>query len=560
LAAGWQRTEIPFAALRSAGRARMPRWMNLAGHEMLALSYEAAGRTRRLFFLPGEVAFLSPTNHSAATAEWLKAIGGAAEAATGQKLTGNLDSPEIVPVSPWGASLMFAPMVFALAMFSFLLMADHGPGPLVFFLPILMVFIGCVAAMASLQRRRFSGPLYPPAPGSPKRSAVPLVLAGSLILFLCLGAAVAFYPHLTADRFGPEHEFMLLQPAPDVPSVLNFGDDRGLTPPDDLANKLAAGTIDLGLEDRQWLRTAGGDAALNASSPGTLRLFEGFCFEIHGGTTFDNITPALVVASMTRLWSGRPGPLREPEMFSATPAGPSGVVAFVTREGALGVLEIVGATKDPHPLLIRYKLVHPGTIPSANWRDSGTGLPRRFEPAAAVTGQSAIPASAGPVAVAPIAPAIAVPSPAFGPVIERTLPIDKNVTPLLDLETNEIKPDPKPDDMKAGLAAMFSSGVGIIHDEALGQTELLGLASSMTPVVGADQWDRMSAGEAVAAAGHVVGKPGVIQAAVVAGQPPFTFLVKTGAGKVALFRVDAFTADPAGVKIRYKLVQAPAAP
>ncbi len=219
-------------------------------------------------------------------------------------------------------------------------------------------------------------------------------LIGAAVL-LVLGVVVAalFGSSLTADRFGPTHEIVLPTPGRGEAGVLHFGDDRLLTPPDELAQKLADGVPDLGIDGRQWLRKAGADAVVQANRPGNLRLIEGFGYKFGDGEyTLDNVTPAQVVAGMTRLWSGRTAPLAEPDIFYQTPAEASGLFIFVTRGGALGVLQVVGPSESPRGLAIRYKLVGHGRIPSANWHEVGTGLPLRFEPAAFVP-----PAVPGPL-------------------------------------------------------------------------------------------------------------------------------------------------------------------
>jgi len=146
----------------------------------------------------------------------------------------------------------------------------------------------------------------------------------------------------------------------------------------------------------------------------------------------------------------------------------------------------------------------------------------------------------------------------FGPVIEHVLPMDKDgLTSLFDVDHDKLVPDPGPGDTQAGLTQLFSSGLVVSHDEAKGQTVLIGMAAgTVTQSIPVGQWETMNAAEAAAAIDKNPGKSGmgVMTAAVATGKPPLTFLFKTPSGKVGLWQVEEYV-ENRSVKIRYKLVQ-----
>jgi len=109
-AVGLDRVEIPLGNLRQLGLARGPRWTNPAGHPYLAIDYED-DRPRKLLFVPGGFRIALPGESRSRALDWLATIRDAVQAKTGTVLPGQLEPPEIIPSSPWGSVLVFAPLL-----------------------------------------------------------------------------------------------------------------------------------------------------------------------------------------------------------------------------------------------------------------------------------------------------------------------------------------------------------------------------------------------------------------------------------------------------------------
>lgn len=108
---GWERIEIPFSQIREACMARGPRWISPAGHAFALIGYEDGGRTHRFLFRPGEGLFRLASETQDAAAEWIVAIRDAARVALGRELPGEPDVLVVIPASPWGAFLVFLPLL-----------------------------------------------------------------------------------------------------------------------------------------------------------------------------------------------------------------------------------------------------------------------------------------------------------------------------------------------------------------------------------------------------------------------------------------------------------------
>ena len=99
LAEGWQRTEIPFAAVQELGRAREPRWESPLGHQFLSVSYVQKGERKTLLFMTGGLWFRTAGDTGQRAAEWITAIRETAKAATGNDLSCRMDQVTVIPTS-----------------------------------------------------------------------------------------------------------------------------------------------------------------------------------------------------------------------------------------------------------------------------------------------------------------------------------------------------------------------------------------------------------------------------------------------------------------------------
>jgi tRNA A-37 threonylcarbamoyl transferase component Bud32 len=129
---GWQRTEIPFAAVQELGLAREPRWVSPLGHQLLSVRYVEQGERKTLLFMPGALWFRTVGDTRRYAAEWITAIREAAKVATGSDLSCRTDQVTVVPTSPWGTLLLFVPLVASsvfLLSLSFYLASLRQPPP-----------------------------------------------------------------------------------------------------------------------------------------------------------------------------------------------------------------------------------------------------------------------------------------------------------------------------------------------------------------------------------------------------------------------------------------------
>jgi serine/threonine protein kinase len=339
-----------------------------------------------------------------------------------------------------------------------------------------------------------------------------------------------------------------------------------------IADKEGGGPFtDLGApgdERYDWLKTSGVDLIGCRGSDGNLR-FKYIGQPPHyqnGWTGFDAVFPNEVIQTLqsSPFFVGDKPNLPDVYINSMNPndeaTKKAGYIVFRTHDGDVGVMKVLGTSENPPGVKIRYKLVQssvttvtpvtPVTLPpAASQAPIATNVPvAAFGPVIGWPHSGHFTVSDKEAYVA-----------AFGPVIEHVLPMDKNgLTSLFDVDHDKLVPDPGPGDTTAGLAQLFSSGLVVSHDEAKGQTVLLGMAAgTVTQSIPAGQWETMRAAEAAVAIDKNPGKSGagVMTAAVATGKPPLTFLFKTPSGKVGLWQVEEFTENSRNVKIRYKLVQ-----
>jgi hypothetical protein len=78
-------TVIPLAAIRDLSIGHYPRAMNHARIDLISVTYDAGGQTKRLFFSPYESMFGLPSHFNQFVAEWFDAIRTAVKAATGRE-------------------------------------------------------------------------------------------------------------------------------------------------------------------------------------------------------------------------------------------------------------------------------------------------------------------------------------------------------------------------------------------------------------------------------------------------------------------------------------------
>lgn len=165
--------------------------------------------------------------------------------------------------------------------------------------------------------------------------------------------------------FGQVIERTIPNPAKGAPCLLDFETGNRLVPPDELAIKLADGMADIGESSLPWLRKSGADACVKMPPRASLRLFEGVAQSIAHNSNppirFNAFTPDEVLEVI----NGAGSELSERFVdrsrgFYETPAVAPGVgMAFITREGTMGVMEITGPATHPSGVKIRYKLIRP---------------------------------------------------------------------------------------------------------------------------------------------------------------------------------------------------------
>ena len=218
-----------------------------------------------------------------------------------------------------------------------------------------------------------------PAPSSPWRTVgiCLLALAGILtvIILALLFAPLPVSSSQAASGFGPDRECVLPEPAVGAACLLDFESGQFITPPKDLAGKLKLGLPDIGVEGVNWLRESGADAVVNVPNRESLRLFEGVAVSLsrNGGAPlkWEQFTREDVVAALGQAgWESGKRFVKSGHPFYATPATAPTALAFITREGSMGVMEIRGMSGNPRGLRIRYKLLQGGARYTAPPDDS----------------------------------------------------------------------------------------------------------------------------------------------------------------------------------------------
>jgi len=156
--------------------------------------------------------------------------------------------------------------------------------------------------------------------------------------------------------------------------------DKGVlhTPPADVDRQRKP------MEMLQWARREGIDAS-------GVKAGEGFLFGIDlqvaaiDGASWDDVDPARVASAMrdepnTSVKDAKDQPAL---MVGGAGRGPSALYGFRTREGGMGVLQVIGVTDDPKGLKIRYKLIQAtgperAVAPQSGGWEADSGLPTPF--------------------------------------------------------------------------------------------------------------------------------------------------------------------------------------
>jgi hypothetical protein len=171
------------------------------------------------------------------------------------------------------------------------------------------------------------------------------------------------HPKKAAPRasFGPVTETWIADPGAGLPFVFSFETGRYFAPPKDIGEALSSDVSNLDAPAQQWLRENHGDAIL--ASDDALRFFDGLVYypTIKGHeASWEELTPDRVI----RLVDGAEDEEERKDLvkfitaFRATLRPPAAMV-FTTREGSIGVLQILGSRDNPRRVDLRYKLVLP---------------------------------------------------------------------------------------------------------------------------------------------------------------------------------------------------------
>lgn len=334
----------------------------------------------------------------------------------------------------------------------------------------------------------------------------------------------------STTTFGPAVECVLPEPAAGVACALDFESGRFVTPPDDLAGKLKRGLPEIGQEAVNWLRDSGADAVVNMPNRGTLRLFEGVALTYaRGGNPrlrWEQFTPADAVSAMEQAGHERTQRfVISDRMFHQTPAGSPDALAFITREGSMGVLEILGLNAKPRGVKMRYKLV------------------------------CSSPESAVPKAIPPTKMQSLI---AFGPVIERVVNGEAAGRDLMiDLDTGRLLTPPAELAFKEAEAQRWirEQGVDAVSSLTPNHRGLIGydLACVESP---SNLWNELDARNVARLLEGRKAETFSTLAGRNTGEAfPATTVFRTREGRMGLLQLTAFSENPPGVRLRYKLVQ-----
>ena len=317
--------------------------------------------------------------------------------------------------------------------------------------------------------------------------------------------------------FGPTIDRIVPQPGPGTPCLLDFDTGKLITPPDDLAEKLRTGSASLNEADLDWLRKNGLDAGINSPAL-SLRLFEGAANSCKpsGGNTwnFDEWTPAQVVSNWQDSHEAQHRFDTPNQTFYATPALSPHAMAFLTREGTMGVLEVFGYSVNPPGVRIRYKMLqnNPGSRSTA------------FESSDEFS---------------------------FGPVVERVVH-DNSSGPdeaVIDLDTG-LQPAMRPDGKAESW--MLENGIDATGDTDPDIKGLIATSGMVAIPIPADSWETSTPADLRQKVAPL--EPSTATAISGKGGLPSTFAFKTRDNGIGILQIVEFTEPRKGVRIRYKLL------
>ncbi len=304
-----------------------------------------------------------------------------------------------------------------------------------------------------------------------------------------------------------------------------------LTPPDDVCSLIVERPDYLehpepggpSAKILEWLRTSGADAM--ADGRFGLILFEGYgtlppkTRNGYGYPQFHQLVPARVTEQVKREL-GQSVNLLQPMVDPQTGLRLDSF-QFITREGGVGVLQILGSVTDADGVKIRYKLVNQNGVVSA-------------KPTAPPSGASA--------------------SPAFGPLIERI------VTDAINLDDGSLLAFPSTSSTNINIGLMIVENIRLAElkgvDAYLEGSDLFALGMTLASLPEYD-WESPNAvqiaDQAILSASATDKPPLVKLDPDKDGASAYAF--KTREGGVGLLQALGFSDHPPGVKIRYKLVR-----
>ena len=184
----------------------------------------------------------------------------------------------------------------------------------------------------------------------------------------------------SAATFGPVIERVIPDPAEGTACVLDFETGNLLEPPAEVVRALSHDVSTFDPTILRWLRDNGGDAAV--APDGSIQLMEGVVLnptvERHA-TTWEELTPNVVASGIDGMSEEeRRASIHQPAFHLVTLRYPA-AMEFTTRERSVGVLQILGATDNPHGVKIRYRLVQDS---KANVAPSTSPAPAAEQPEA----------------------------------------------------------------------------------------------------------------------------------------------------------------------------------
>ena len=420
--AGLARRIIPLADIRRVDLVKYPFFQSPAGLRSIRVEFEDQGANASLVLTPanGYFSFVGTTNNR--VLEWFASIREAITSATGNSPAGS-HSP--IPYQGLSADGRFVSAFVMLASFAALfgvLTALAMTGSWRNLLPAAIPFIFAISfvlALAWRQRRQWLRehplPEQPPdsgghLPGTVGFTVIVVVLLlvltgtgnamgmmigaglalligligfakgsfrmGLLVALASLGVAgtmvmlinrkqAAPPPQSGSAVFCPVVEIALPDPAAGRRCVLDFETGKLLEPPAEVVPVLNQDVSQLPPDALRWLRDHGADAVL--SPDGSVRLIEGVVFNpIREGRAlaWDDFTPDTVVSIVAGMSEAQRQSSANQAIFRFVTLRHPAAVTFTTRERSCGVLQILGASEQPHGLRIRYKLVqNPAATP-----------------------------------------------------------------------------------------------------------------------------------------------------------------------------------------------------